>query len=81
MDPQDPLGVLLIIDSYAVRSQQYEFLLDLYYSTELKDNNLATLPNFVFSVALAKFHLESQKVASKHPSADELIQYVKDLLY
>jgi len=72
----DPLSVLFIIDSYSLRSQSYDFLLDLYVCPELKENGLSTLPNFVYSVALAKFYVEKVKgTCSEKSSADELLQH------
>ena len=81
LDPADPLGVLFIIDYYCLKSNQFEYLLRLYTSEDLSDHYLSTLPNFVFNVALAKFHLENQpdvKLSSnaiKLGSSNELLQY------
>ncbi|XP_077993658.1 ribosome quality control complex subunit TCF25-like [Glandiceps talaboti] len=62
----DPLCVLLMIDFYAIRSKQYEFLIRLYNEWE-SQRNLSQLPNFAFSVALAKFHLGQE-------NADAMLQ-------
>ncbi|GIX85119.1 transcription factor 25 [Caerostris extrusa] len=57
LDPdEDPLGVILMIDYYAIRSSQYEFLIKLYYEWN-PTRNLSQLPNFSFSVALATYLL------------------------
>ncbi|GFQ68175.1 transcription factor 25 [Trichonephila clavata] len=57
LDPdEDPLGVILMIDYYAIRSSQYEYLLKLYYEWN-STRNLFQLPNFAFSAALATYLL------------------------
>lgn len=58
LDPSDPLCVRFMIDAYCIRAEQFECLLDLYTCDELKDHNLSLLPNFVYSVGLAKYYLE-----------------------
>lgn len=58
LDPDgDPLCTLLMIDYYAIRSEQYDFLVRLFNEWE-GHRNLSQLPNFAFSVPLALFHLE-----------------------
>lgn len=79
MDPSDPLFVSFIIDSFCLRSQQYGYLLKLYCSSELQENKLQILPNMSYSVALAKFYLESKENVKNseitlEDSADELLQ-------
>jgi hypothetical protein len=59
LDPTDPMFVVFIIDYYAIRSEQYEYLLKLFTCPELQQKNLSYLPNFCYSIALAKFHLEA----------------------
>ncbi|XP_052815110.1 transcription factor 25-like [Mya arenaria] len=55
LDPDnDPLCALLMIDFYAVRATDYEFLIRLYNEWEAH-RNLSQLPNFAFSLALAYF--------------------------
>ena len=52
----DPLGVILMIDFYALRSRQYKYLIDFYcYFNPIK--HLSLLPNMQYSIALAYFHL------------------------
>ncbi|ESO95076.1 hypothetical protein LOTGIDRAFT_117499, partial [Lottia gigantea] len=67
---EDPLCVLLCIDFYALRSEQYEFLIRLYEEWEAH-RNLSQLPNFGFSIPLAKFHLAT---------TDELLDKADNLL-
>ncbi|XP_033119661.1 transcription factor 25-like [Anneissia japonica] len=55
-DPNgDPMCVLLMMDFYAIRSEQYQYLIRLFNEWE-SHKNLSQLPNFAFSVALAHFH-------------------------
>lgn len=61
LDPEnDPLGMILIVDFYAIRSKQYEWLIQLYNEWEIS-NNLAQLPNMAYSYALALFHTHKSK--------------------
>lgn len=56
-DPEyDPLAMILILDYYALRSKQYEWLIQLYSEWE-SSNNLSQLPNMAYSYALALFYL------------------------
>jgi hypothetical protein len=52
----DPLGVILMIDYYAIRSNQFEYLID-FYETFNSSKHLNLLPNMIFSVALANYYL------------------------
>ncbi|XP_074645332.1 ribosome quality control complex subunit TCF25-like [Tubulanus polymorphus] len=73
LDPEnDPMCVLLMIDFYALRSQQYTFLIRLFDEWEVH-RNLSQLPNFAMSIALAHFYEESQKSDSTE-LADEMLQ-------
>jgi len=67
LDHSDPLGVLLMIDTFAIRSRECQFLLDLSFSTQFEEN-LTCLPNFMYSTALAKFYIKGEK-----PSEEEKI--------
>lgn len=51
----DPLALILIIDYYALRAKEYQWLIQLYNEWETS-NNLAQLPNMAYSYALALFH-------------------------
>jgi len=81
LDLEDPLFILFIIDYYAIRSQQYEYIFKLYCSPELSEKRLCYLPNFCYSIALAKFYLENGKNTKEtlnslpiKTSADELLR-------
>ncbi|XP_071814158.1 ribosome quality control complex subunit TCF25-like isoform X1 [Apostichopus japonicus] len=64
LDPDaDPLGVLLMIDYYALKSEQYHFLRRLYDEWEAH-KNLSQLPNHAFSAALTYFHLSRDEQAN-----------------
>lgn len=55
-DPEnDPLAMILVIDFLALRSQQYEWLIQLYEEWE-STNNLSQLPNMAYSYAMALFY-------------------------
>lgn len=68
-DPiNDPLAIILIIDYYAIRAKQYEWLAQLYDEWEAT-NNLSQLPNMAYSYALALFYLK------RTDAADCALQY------
>lgn len=73
LDPAaDPVGILLMIDFYAIRSQQHEWFIRLFSEWE-HSRNLSQLPNWAYSIAVAHFHVaeEGDKDYSK---ADEFLQ-------
>lgn len=71
-DPlNDPLAMILVIDYYALRAKQYEWLVQLYDEWE-STNNLSQLPNMAFSYALALFYLNKN---GDLDLADKAIQY------
>ncbi|XP_058121538.1 ribosome quality control complex subunit TCF25 [Anopheles ziemanni] len=68
-DPvNDPLAIILIVDYYAIRAKQYEWLVTLYEEWEAT-NNLSQLPNMAYSYAMALFHL------NRTDEADKALQY------
>lgn len=68
LDPiNDPLAIILLIDFYAIRSKQYDFLINLYREWE-QSHNLSLLPNMAYSYALALYH------SNKMDDSDEAIQ-------
>lgn len=70
LDPDaDPLCALLMLDFYALRSGQHDFLLRLFNEWEAH-RNLSQLPNYALSVPLAMF-LSTEDDTSK---ADEMLQ-------
>ncbi|XP_022781042.1 transcription factor 25-like, partial [Stylophora pistillata] len=72
LDPdEDPLGVLLMIDFYALQSEQFSFLVRLFEEWE-PHRNLSQLPNFAYSAALAYFQFNRKHCETKR--ADELLQ-------
>lgn len=69
LDPEnDPLAIILLIDFYALRSKQYEFLIQLYREWETS-HNLSLLPNMAYSYALALYHM------NRMDESDVAIQY------
>lgn len=67
----DPLAMILVIDYYALRAKQYDWLVQLYDEWE-STNNLSQLPNMAFSYALALFYLNK---SGDLELADKAIQY------
>ena len=62
LDPDsDPLGVILMIDSYALTAKEYSFVADMAATWktngEIYPVDLQSLPNFAYSSAYAKFKL------------------------
>lgn len=71
-DPDtDPLAMILVIDYYALRAKQYEWLVQLYEEWEVT-NNLSQLPNMAYSYALALYYMNKD---GTREVADEAIQY------
>jgi hypothetical protein len=68
LDDEDPLAIILLIDFYAIRSKQYDFLINLYREWDQK-HNLSLLPNMSYSYALALYH------ANRMDESDEALQY------
>jgi hypothetical protein len=61
LDPlEDPLAIVLLVDFYALRARQYEWLVALHTAWD-PERNLSQLPNMAYSVALAAFHLSLGK--------------------
>ena len=58
---EDPTACLLSIDFNAISSKSYEYLIKFIkmfsYYLGNKDSSLYFMPNFTYSIALAKFHL------------------------
>ena len=67
----DPLAMILVIDYYALRAKQYDWLMTLYDEWE-STNNLSQLPNMAYSYALALFYLNK---SGDLELADNAIQY------
>ncbi|XP_064466534.1 ribosome quality control complex subunit TCF25-like [Ornithodoros turicata] len=76
LDPEgDPLCVTLMLDYYAVRAEQYEYLVRMYQEWDAA-RNLSHLPNFAFSVPLAMFHMTQagSSTVTTMAEADRLLQ-------
>lgn len=72
LDPDnDPLCVTLLLDYYAIRAEQYQYLVRLYREWDA-ERNLCQLPNFAFSVPLALFHMARAGAGEDTMSSDEL---------
>lgn len=69
LDPDnDPLAVILVIDFYAIRAKQFEWLIQLFEEWE-ESHSLSQLPNMAYSYALALFY------SRKLDDADKALQY------
>uniref|UniRef100_A0A336KKI3 CSON009574 protein n=1 Tax=Culicoides sonorensis TaxID=179676 RepID=A0A336KKI3_CULSO len=69
LDPDnDPLATILIIDFYAIRAKQFEWLSQLFEEWE-ESHSLSQLPNMAYSYALALFY------SRKLDEADKALQY------
>lgn len=79
LDPDnDPLCVTLLLDYYAIRAEQYQYLVRLYHEWDA-ERNLCQLPNFAFSVPLALFHMaragaSEDSVSPAELEADKMLQ-------
>jgi len=63
LDPEgDPLAVVLALDFYALRSQEYEWLVRISEEWE-NSRHLLQLPNFAYSVAVALFQMGNVEAA------------------
>lgn len=69
LDPLDPLAVLLIIDTLAIRAREYQWLIDA--TTVWSDTrHVEYMFNFKYSNAMAHFHL-----AYKNKGKNLLVNY------
>jgi len=76
LDRSDPMFMLLTLDFWALRAGVWQFVLD--FAKIYKENDegtnfcLRNMPNWAYSVALAKFHIENEslEVSSELPSMD-----------
>ncbi|KAK3085888.1 hypothetical protein FSP39_010034 [Pinctada imbricata] len=74
LDPDtDPMGVLLMIDFYALRADEYGFLIRMFEEWE-DHRNLSQLPNFAFSVPLAIYLNLLSKDDTDFSRADQMLQ-------
>ncbi|XP_054712042.1 transcription factor 25-like [Uloborus diversus] len=73
LDPEeDPLCAILMIDYYALRSQQHDYLIRLFQEWDMT-RNLSQLPNFAFSIPLAMF-LKALDEGQSSETADLMLQ-------
>ena len=73
----DPLGVILLIDFYAIRSSEYQYLID-FYDEFVATKHLNLLPNMLMSAALAHFYLYCE--TKNQANLDKANQLLKDCL-
>jgi tetratricopeptide (TPR) repeat protein len=74
LDPNgDPLCVLLMIDFYSLRAQEFKFLIRMFEEWE-PHRNLSQLPNWAFSVPLAMFSCAAESGDEDTDQADKMLQ-------
>ncbi|KAG0050167.1 Transcription factor 25 [Gryganskiella cystojenkinii] len=80
LDPtHDELGSLLSIDFYALKAEEYTYLLKLYDRLK-EEHQLQKLPNFAYSIALAQFQLEQKdgnnegSNSNQHEKSSKMLQ-------
>eukprot|EP00095_Tigriopus_kingsejongensis_P000320 maker-scaffold292_size219010-snap-gene-1.35 protein:Tk00320 transcript:maker-scaffold292_size219010-snap-gene-1.35-mRNA-1 annotation:"transcription factor 25" len=74
LDPDaDPVGVLLLIDFYAIKSLQHNWLTNFYEEWEPK-RNLSQLPNWAYSISIAYFAQADESPEKDYTKADEMLQ-------
>ncbi len=72
LDPEaDPAGVLLMLDFYALKAEQYSWFIEVFEVSE-KKRNLSQLPNWAYGLALAHFHLAQE--SANFDQADAMLQ-------
>mmetsp|Transcript_19161 Transcript_19161/g.41385 ORF Transcript_19161/g.41385 Transcript_19161/m.41385 type:complete len:710 (+) Transcript_19161:50-2179(+) len=63
LDPEDPMGALMLVDYLCLRAGKYEYLHR--FIAEFEGNrSLALLPNYAYAAALARFRQEQQQEAA-----------------
>lgn len=74
LDPDaDPMGILLLIDFYAIRAQQHNWLIQFFNEWE-PTRNLSQLPNWAYSIAIAYFAQADETDEKDYTKADEMLQ-------
>lgn len=68
----DPLAVVLMIDFYAIKANEYSWFIEFFDTLEPK-KNLSQLPNMAFAIALAHFY-HSKTDPNSLPLADEYLR-------
>lgn len=58
LDLSDPLGILFLVDHFALRRREHLWLLRFYHSPLFEEHDLSILPNFVYSIALSAFYYQ-----------------------
>ncbi|UJR25005.1 hypothetical protein I4U23_006366 [Adineta vaga] len=80
LDPiDDPLAILLLLEYYAIRSEEYNYLIR-FYTEQNQRLNLNGLPNYVYSLALAYFRTSSLNQANDMLQ-DALLRFPSILKY
>lgn len=67
LNAEDPCGALFTIDYFALRCRQYRFLKQ--FADYYDDGGISTMPNIVYSLALASWFEETEKRESHEESS------------
>jgi len=79
LNSSDPCGALFTIDYFALRCKMYSFLPEV--AEFYDEGGAATMPNIVYSLALAKYHQETMDGMHASTSSDGLASLsAKDLM-
>ena len=83
LDPEeDPLCTLLLMDYYCIKAEEYTYFVQLYEEYEAL-RQISMLPNFLYSYALALFHMgrleEADATVRSLFSVLELLRFILPL--
>uniref|UniRef100_A0A1J3CU59 Transcription factor 25 n=1 Tax=Noccaea caerulescens TaxID=107243 RepID=A0A1J3CU59_NOCCA len=65
LDTDNPVGALFCVDYFALRAEEYAWL-EQFSEEYQSDNSLWLLPNFSYSLAIARVYLEKMESSSTH---------------
>lgn len=68
LDPEDPVGGLLLLDYLALRAGAYDYL-ERFVSEFDSSHSLALLPNYAFALPMARFRLEQAQEQQQQGAA------------
>eukprot|EP00116_Pleurobrachia_bachei_P002680 sb/3462942/ len=70
----DPLAMLLFIDTLALKTEDYSFVIGFVEQFE-HGNSVRMLPNFAYSLALATFYKEVMENSGSHDKSTSLLEH------
>nr|CAG4643427.1 EOG090X0BCY [Ilyocryptus agilis] len=69
----DPLAIILMIDFYAIKANEYAWFIEFFEAFEPK-KNLSQLPNMAYAIALAHFYQSKSGAAGSLARSDDYLQ-------